>query len=74
MACTITGTPWGDAAMFAEEREKGLKTALKRSESEEIKLTQMLCKTCKALEMAGQPIPKGVKRWWKQHKVSDEKR
>lgn len=66
MPCTLTGSLEGDEKLLLEEELRGQTNTV-------TKLAQMLCSTCKTLEKNQIEIPKGVRRWWKEHKVQDEK-
>lgn len=66
MPCTQTGSLEGDAKLLLEEELRGQTNTV-------TKLAQMLCTTCKILEKNQIEIPKGVRNWWKKHKVQDGK-
>lgn len=38
------------------------------------KITDMLCRCCLVLEVAGAIFPLDIKEWWENHKKIDEKR
>ena len=66
MPCYITGSRQGDIDYYND-------LIINQLEDKTTKVTQMLCKACKALDDNGIKIPRGLGAWWKKHKEQDGK-